>query len=106
MTGVRVQRGSSSLRNQVAGLEKQLMQRRQRVHARAAGANRKVAARLTSPGMLLAAVGVGMAVEQASHHRAWSLATVFEAANAFTGLLYTLTSFGQQAAENSPRLDP
>ena len=106
MIGASVQGNSLSLRHQVSDLEKQLMQRRSRVRARVVRANRNVAAGLTSPGMLLAAVGVGVAVEQARHHRGWSLATVIEAANACAGLLLALTTFGQKAAATAQRRDP
>jgi len=89
---------STSLRDQVNGLENQLMLRRQRVHALKVNANQKMAAWLTSPIMLLAAVGAGVAMEQAGHRRTWSVAQVMQAANAGLGLLMMLTSFGQQIA--------
>jgi len=91
-----VQESLTSLRDQVNGLENQLMLRRQRMHALKVNANRKMAARLTSPLMLLAAAGAGVAMEQASHRRTWSVAQVIRAANAGIGLLLMLTTFGQQ----------
>lgn len=80
------------------------MLRRQTVRALVAGTSRKVVGWLTSPRMLVAAVGVGVAVEQTSHHRGWSAATVIEAANAGMGLLFSLSNSLQKATERAPRL--
>lgn len=102
----KLQNGSTSLRKQVAGFEAQLKLRRQRVSALVTGAHQTVAAQLTSPGMLLAAVGVGVAVEQAGHHRAWSVAAMLEASHPWVRLLLTLASFGQQAGESVQRPGP
>jgi hypothetical protein len=104
MTGVRPQASSRSLRKQVSDLEARLVLRRQTVRSLVAETNRKFVTWLTSPRMLLAAVGVGVAVEQASHHRGWSAATVIGAANAGLGLLSSLSNSVQQATERTPRL--
>jgi uncharacterized membrane protein len=109
MMGARVRKSSlspssRSLRNQVNDLEAQLMLRRQTVRSLVAETNQRVVSWLTSPRMLLAAVGVGVAVEQTSHHRGWSAATVIEAANAGMGLLFALSNSVPQATERAPRL--
>jgi hypothetical protein len=97
---------AQSLSHQVTSLENRLMLRRRRVRALVEDINGKVAARLISPGTLLAAFGIGVAVEQISHHRAWSLATALDTANAFAGLLLALSSPAQQAGNSARRLHP
>ncbi|HLF31185.1 MAG TPA: hypothetical protein VI566_09185 [Xanthomonadales bacterium] len=106
MMEARVPNNSQSLRNQVTGLERQLMLRHRRVQTLVVEINGKVAARLSSSGMLLAAVGIGVAVEQTSRHRGWSLATMLDAANACIGLLLSFSSLVRQESENAPRIDP
>jgi hypothetical protein len=91
--GAKLQFGSASLRNRVFALEAQLMLRRRRVRILA---NEEISARLTSPGMMLAAVGVGVAVEQAGHQRAWSLAGILEASHACLDLMLTFASLGRR----------
>ncbi len=83
---------SRSLAHQVIDLEQQLTQRRQRVRSLARGIKRKVTAQMISPGMLVAAVGIGVALEQTSHHKGWSLATVLDAANESFRLLLSFKS--------------
>jgi hypothetical protein len=95
---------SQSLSNRATTLEKQLMLHRQRVRILVGEINGKIAARLVSPGTLLAGVGIGVAVEQASHHRAWSLATALDTASAFIGLLLSLSPPAQQASKNADGL--
>lgn len=106
MTDVSPTAHSRSLRNQVNDLEARILLRRQAVRSLVAGGNQKIVSWLTSPRMLLAAVGVGVAVEQTSHHRGWSVATVIDAANAGMGLLFALSNSVQQATERAPRLQP
>jgi len=83
---------SRSLAHQVTDLEKQLTQRRQRVGALVTGIKRKVTARMISPSMLVAAIGIGVALEQTSRHKGWSLATVLDAANESFRLLLSFKS--------------
>jgi len=97
---------SRSLSNQVSSLEERLVLRRRRVRTLVEDINGNVTARLISPATLLAAFGIGVAVEQISHHRAWSLATALDTANAFTGLLLALSSPVQQAGNTVRRLHP
>jgi hypothetical protein len=80
------------LRQQVVGLERQLVLRRQRVRNIAAGIGRKTADRMVSPGVLLLAVGVGVALEQSSHRSGWSLPNLLDAADAGLRLLLTFSS--------------
>jgi hypothetical protein len=98
MSGAREVVHSQSLRQQVAGLERQLILRRQRLRNVAAGISRKTASRMVSPGVLLVAVGVGVALEQIGHRRGWSLPNALDATNAGLRLLLTFSS----AARHSP----
>jgi hypothetical protein len=81
-----------SLRRQVTGLEQRLVLRRPRLRNIAVGIRRSTASRLASPGMLLVAVAVGVALEQSGHHRNWSLPNVLDATNAGLRLLLTFSS--------------
>ena len=83
---------SRSLRRQVAGLEQDLVLRRQRLRAVAAGLRRKTVSRMVSPGALLAAAAVGVALEQSGHRRDWSLPNALDATNAGLRLLLTLSA--------------
>ena len=92
MTGPNMSGHSQSLAHQVSDLEKQLLQRRQRVRALTTGIKRKVTARMIAPGTLVAAVGIGVALEQTSRAKGWSLATVLDAANESFRLLLSFKS--------------
>lgn len=83
---------SRSLRRQVAGLERQLAQRRQRLRTIAAGIRQKTTSRMVTPGALLVAVGVGVALEQSGQRRDWSLPNLLDATNAGLRLLLTFSS--------------
>lgn len=80
-------RRSWPTRDEVASLEQQLALRRQGLRNIVAGMQRKIAARMSLPRMLLVAVGLGVALEQSSRHRSWSLASVLDATNACFRLL-------------------
>ena len=97
---------SQSLSSQATSLEKRLMLRRQRVRTLVRDIHGNVSARLVSPGTLLAAFGIGVVVEQASHHRAWSLATALDTASAFAGLLLSLSAPVQRAGISVRKRDP
>jgi hypothetical protein len=97
---------SQSLSSQAASLEKRLMLRRQRVRSLVRDINGNVAARLISPGTLMAAFGIGVVVEQLSHHRARSLATALDTASAFAGLLLSLSAPVQRARNSVQKRDP
>jgi hypothetical protein len=47
---------------------------------------------MVSPGVLLLAVGVGVALEQSSHRRGWSLPNLLDATDAGLRLLLTFSS--------------
>lgn len=83
---------SRSLRRQVAGLEQQLVLRRQRLRNIAGGIRRKTASRMVAPGVLLAGAAVGVALEQSGHRRGWSLPNALDATNAGLRLLLTFSS--------------
>jgi hypothetical protein len=94
---------SQSLRRQVAGLEQQLVLRRRRLRDVAARISRKTAARMVSPGVLLVAAAVGVALEQSGHRRDWSLPNALDAANASLRLWLTFSSSARHApVETSP----
>jgi hypothetical protein len=90
-----------SLTRQVNALEMQVMSHHRNLKAVEAGFKRKITAGMVSPGSLLAAVGVGVVMEQTNHHRGWSPATVVAAADASIRLLLWFTSPLQAASENS-----
>lgn len=104
MPVTRLQGRSRSLRNQVADLESQLMLRRRRVRGLAADIPRKLASRLASPGMLLAAAGAGVAVEQAGHQRGWSKSLLVQVASTFVGLLFSRPASVPQTEAGAGRL--
>ncbi len=83
---------SRSLAHQVIHLEEQLVQRRRRIRTLATGIKRRVTGRMVSPGVLIAAVGVGVALEQSSRDKGWSPAIVFDAANESLRLLLSFKS--------------
>lgn len=75
------------MRHQVTELEMQLLERRHLVGAVISGIRQKIATQMVSPGMLLAAVGIGVAVEQTTRHRGWLLKDVLEASNVWLALM-------------------
>jgi hypothetical protein len=83
---------SRSLRKQVAGLERRLVLRRQRVRNVVAGISRTFTSRMVAPGTLLVAVGFGAALEQSGHRSGWSLPNLLDATNAGLRLLLTFSS--------------
>lgn len=89
--------GSRALRSEAENLEKQLILRRQRLRMTAHDLNRKFSARMTSPSMLLSAVGVGVALEQANHHRGWSILSILNAANSSIQLLLSFAPVAPSA---------
>lgn len=90
-----------SLARQVNSLETQIMLQHRSVRTVVAGFKRKITARIASPGSLLVAFGFGVAMEQTSHQRGWSLAAVVAAANESIRLLLSLSSAVQSVTKNS-----
>lgn len=81
----------------IDGLEKCLHERRRRISAGARGIGPKIQARITSPGMLLAAVGLGMVLGRGSRqHGGWSMMTVLNAVSTSCTLLMNAASFQKQ----------
>ena len=97
---------SRPLQNQITGLERQLFLRRQRVRTVGKQIKHKIATRAVSPGLLLAAAGIGVLVEQTSHHRTRSGANGFDLAYSGIRLLLSLTAPKPQTAKHAPRLGP
>lgn len=93
---------SRSLRLQADGLEQKLECRQQRLRVRISGIKHAVISKLTSPATLLAAFGIGVALEQTSHRRKGSLAYMLNAGYTGARLLATLLST-MRAANRSYR---
>lgn len=90
----------------IDGLEKSLLERRRRISTGAMGIGPKLRARLTSPGMLLAAVGLGVVLGRGvRQHGGWSLLTVLNAASTGSRLLMNAMSSPKQpqASTNESR---
>jgi hypothetical protein len=81
----------TSLNRQIDIVARRLAERRLRVAADAARLRQTFRRRLVSPGMLLAAVGVGIALEQSKRRRQWSLLSALNAFNAGATLLATIS---------------
>jgi len=92
---------SQSLTERVKNLETQIVLRQQNIATVVTGFKRKITVRMASPGSLLAAFGIGIVIEQANHHRDWSVATVIDTASAGIRLLLSFTSALQSSKENS-----
>jgi len=92
---------SGSLTKRINALEMRIMSRHRNIRTAAAGFNRKITARMVSPAALLAAFGIGVAIEQTSHQRGWSMATAVDAASASIRLLLSFSSSLQSVSENS-----
>jgi len=80
------------------------MLRRHRVRGLVSGMPRKLVSRLASPGMLLAAAGAGVAVEQASHDRRWASSVAYQVASILIGMLFARPSQAPQVEESTGRL--
>jgi hypothetical protein len=92
MTRTHTPGNSRSLAHRLTDLEKQSAQRRLLLRPLITGIKRKIAAQMTTPSVLLTAVGIGAAMEQTGHHSGWTLATVLDAANASIRLLLAFDS--------------
>lgn len=101
MIGPDMSEPSQSLSSRINALEMQIMLRRRNVRTVEAGFKRKITAWMVSPVTLMEAFGIGVAVEQTSHHRGWSLATVVNAASASVRLLLAFSSPVQSGSANS-----
>ncbi len=82
-----------TLLRQITELEAQLDRRRQRLQVQVEGIRQKVTGQLITPGVLLAAVGIGITLEQSHHLKFWSVAALLNAVNASLGLLHLLKPF-------------
>jgi hypothetical protein len=80
------------LRRQVDALEQQLYARRGSVGTRVHGIGEKLRARMTAPSTLLIAVAVGVAIDQGTRKRGWTLVQALEGLNLANSLIVTLTS--------------
>lgn len=90
----------------IDSLEKGLLERRRRISTGARGIGPKIRARITSPGMLLAAVGLGVVLQRAGRqHGGWSVMTVLNAVSTVSTLLMNAMSSPNQpqASTNETR---
>jgi len=87
----------------IDALEKSLLERRQRISTGAKGIGPKIRARMASPGILLAAVGLGVALGRGRRQLgAWSWMTVLNAfSTGGTLLMNALSSPKQPQASTS-----
>lgn len=82
---------------QIEGLEQSLLERRRRISIRAAGIGPKVRGRMVSPGMLLAAAGLGVLLARSSRPGAgWSVLTALSAVATGSTLLKNAASLMSQ----------
>lgn len=70
---------------------RRLGERRRRIGTETAALRHRLRERPTSPGALLAAGGVGVALEQSKRRRRWSLLSALNVFNALATLLATMT---------------
>ncbi len=82
---------STAVRARIDAVEFQIIERRARVAAIAAGITQTISSAMTSPMMLLAAGCFGVALGRRRHARTWSLLTVLNALSAWSGLVMLLT---------------
>jgi hypothetical protein len=101
MIGLDMPEPTQSLTRRINTLETQITLRRRNVRTVKAGFKRKITSWMVSPVTLLEAFGIGVVMEQTSHHRGWSLATVVNAASASIRLLLAFSSPAQSVNENS-----
>jgi hypothetical protein len=86
-TGVTSQK--PALTRQITELEAQIVRRRHNLHLQVTGIRQKVTGQLITPGVLLAAVGIGVTLEQSQHLKFWSVAALLNAVNASLGLMHS-----------------
>ena len=98
-----------SLNRRIDVVARRLAQRRLRVADDAARLRQTFGHRLVSPPMLMAALGVGIAVEQSKRPRRWSLLGTLNVLNGGATLWATMSRrakrepLGQAIDESSPR---
>jgi hypothetical protein len=97
---------SHSLRLRAARLEQQLNRRHRLIRRRVAGIKQAVNARLTAPGMLLAAFGAGVLLEQTSDRRNHSFTRILNSAYAVVRLLATLSLTARIGHPDHPQSRP
>ena len=79
------------LQSQIDALEQQLAMNRNQIGADLRGVARTLRAKMVAPGAIMAAVAVGVIVEQGTRrHRTWSLAPVLQGLSVANSLVVTL----------------
>ncbi len=91
------------LHTQIDAIEQRLVMNRNQLGADLRAIARKLRAKLVAPGSIMAAVALGVIVEQGSRHRTWSLAPVLQGlgvANSFVVMLGSLVKSLNVAADD------
>jgi len=88
-----------SLTHQISVMEKQISRRRKTAGALATGIRRKVTEPAITPAALVVAMGIGVALEQTSHHQGWSLTAMLDAADAGLRLLLSIKSSAKKGSK-------
>jgi hypothetical protein len=86
---------NASLRSQIDAVDARVYERRSRIVARLRSVGGELRSGMTAPGTLLIAVGVGVAVEQGTRSRTWSLVPVLRAVSLTRSLLAQFASMVQ-----------
>lgn len=81
------------MKTRIDTLENQILARHQRIGTVVTDIGQKVRAKAVSPGALLAAVGLGVVVEQGRRSRGSSLANTLNAVNVYSAALVALSSW-------------
>jgi hypothetical protein len=93
MSAAEVQEESMPLESWIHVTEEQILERRQRIGSVATGLRRGVRARILSPGVLIASVGLGMLLERRNRNRQWMLTSVLMAARIGSSLVSSMSSW-------------
>jgi hypothetical protein len=94
MSLIRSTNDEHTLSQQIILLEQQLIRRRDVVRNQLAAVGQKVIPQKVTPGLLLTAAGIGVALQQHSHKSAWSLAALLDAVDAGSRLMLTFKPSG------------
>ena len=105
MTSANPSAGSLPLDLRIHLVEQRLLARRQRIGSVAARIGQRMRARMSSLGMLTAAVGFGVFLHRSREHRTRSMLTWLNAACTTSSLVVTVSSWLSPAPQATPRGD-
>jgi hypothetical protein len=83
---------TAPLHTQIDAIERRLATDRNQLGADLRGIARKLRAKVVAPGSIMAAVALGVIIEQGSRHRTWSLAPVLQGLTAANSLVVMVGS--------------